>query len=38
MLALSPFAAVAQTPPAAPLEQGLGRCALLGDPTQRLGC
>jgi phospholipase A1 len=40
MLALSPFAtfsAFAQEAPAA-VDPALARCALLGDPTERLGC
>ncbi|TWI69156.1 phospholipase A1 [Pseudoduganella lurida] len=37
LLAISPCAVLAQnTPPT--MEQDLAKCALLGDPTQRLGC
>lgn len=45
ILALSPYAVSAQTQATAPeinpqqtVQQNLERCALLGDPTQRLGC
>ncbi|WP_229487565.1 phospholipase A [Pseudoduganella lutea] len=37
MLVLSPCAVLAQTVPAA-VDPALGRCALLADPTERLGC
>lgn len=37
MLALSPCVAVAQDAPAA-IDPALGRCSMMSDPTERLGC